>query len=1661
MQAAIYAVCIGPPLATQCACSESPFTLTSSNFIVGNLYYFVLDGCAGDVCDYSVSATTAPTTPGVTIIDGDNIGLVEGLTTDSYCMVLNSPPTATVTINISPDAQTTVFPSTLVFTPANWDVAQCITVQAIDDAIVEGMHTSTISQSAVSSDPGYNGLVIPDVTANITDNDVPPNSGGPFCEFALFLPNGLDGVTGTLPTVNNPQDFPGCPGSSLSNPSWYSFVAGSNSMTITVTPSNCTGANGFFGMQAAVYDGCGGSALATQCACSEAPFDLSSCNFIVGNTYYIVLDGCASDVCDYTLSTSNALPMPGITILEGDNVDLVEGLVTDSYCMVLESPPCDIVTINIVPDAQTMVFSSPLVFTPANWNVVQCLNVQAVDDAIVEGLHTSAISHSAVSSDPGYNGLSIPDIIADIVDNDALPPPNDDCANANPIACGGTATGTTLGATIDGPAVACGGDPAAPDVWYSFVGTGGSVRATLQSNSPISYSARIDVFTGSCGNLVSIGCYTVFFLPNSEISWISSLGTTYFIRVHGISPDNVGEYTLSIDCYSTIPANNDCADAISVSCGGMVTGTTLGATLNGVNHICGTFTSPDVWYTIVGTGEFITASLCSGTDYDSQISIYSGNCGALYELGYCNNDACGPSGPSEVSWPTVFGLTYFIRVHGYNAVGNFTLNITCEPPTPSLPPDEGSTVACPALAVAPIPPTVNGTCGPITPSVPVITDMPNPLTCEGNRTYAYAYVDCQAGPLGTWTYTYEIEQAAFSITTPNGAATVACPALATPPTAAQLPTVTSNCGEPLSPSAPTIINDPDPITCEGTRTYAYTYTDCEGNTTQWDFVYTIERLPFTLPANGAATVVCPALAIAPTPPTVTSNCGETLTPTGPVITDVPNPFTCEGTRTYAYTFTDCEGNTGTWSFVFTIERNPFTFPINGSSTVACPANATQPTPPTVTSNCGEVLIPTGPVVTNAPNPLTCEGTRTYAYTYTDCEGNTVTWSYVYTIERQPFTVPANGGATVACPAQTDAQPTPPVVTSNCGEMLTPVITASAKPLCEGTRIYTYSYTDCEGNTADWKYIYNVEYNDFTIPASVVNNVECPVNATVPTPPTVTDNCGNALTPVGPTVTSVNNAQGCEGSRKYAYVYKDCEGNSHTWSVTYNFQYSADFFAPADEENYVTCLSYAVTPVPQVLTDFCGQPIKVSGPMVEESIASGGCTGWRKYSYVYTDCGGHSHPWNFTYYINDNEGPLGSCQNSGPVSINVSNLSCIEEVPCPDDYDFSQKIEEMIGNGNYYDVCDGDNISVTLEGSSDPWNCSDPDGNGIYTFGRTFYFRIADACGNEAASLCEVTYSGVCLPLESFSQSDWGIAGDDPGNSVGGTTTDLQVIAALIGNNPIVVGGTQRSLTVDDAQCIVNLLPGTGGPARLGNCHQVNCTGCNPLGIGGMKNSLAANVITLTLNMRYNVLYNGITMNQIRTQSLNCLNVISDIVACAGNDCVLRIFDSAGIKYDFPYTIGGLLDLSNYFLGGNASFTIGQTALYGKALNQSLVNANDYWNKSNVGAMVCDNNNFHHNSGNENVVVAGGDSQRESRLFSIAPNPASNEANFKMSELAESQEVVLELYNSLGQLVLRKDFGFVSFLNEQIDLAGFDCGIYMVNIKSGGNHFVQKLVVCKG
>jgi len=145
----------------------------------------------------------------------------------------------------------------------------------------------------------------------------------------------------------------------------------------------------------------------------------------------------------------------------------------------------------------------------------------------------------------------------------------------------------------------------------------------------------------------------------------------------------VDSFTITFCIENGGPTNNwECADAIALTCGDVVAGSTIGATNSGGNA------SPDVFYSYTGSGvvEFVTISLCGGgTTYDSLIRVFA-SCGNL-AIGseiVLNDDFCGLQ--SQVTFESDGVSEYIILVEGFGSgSGNFSLAITCEqaPPPPS------------------------------------------------------------------------------------------------------------------------------------------------------------------------------------------------------------------------------------------------------------------------------------------------------------------------------------------------------------------------------------------------------------------------------------------------------------------------------------------------------------------------------------------------------------------------------------------------------------------------------------------------------------------------------------------------------------------------------------------------------------------------------------------------------------------------------------------------------------------------------------------------------------------------------------------------------------------------------------------------------------------
>ncbi len=313
--------------------------------------------------------------------------------------------------------------------------------------------------------------------------------------------------------------------------------------------------------------------------------------------------------------------------------------------------------------------------------------------------------------------------------------------------------------------------------------------------------------------------------------------------------------------------------------------------------------------------------------------------------------------------------------------------------------------------------------------------------------------------------------------------------------------------------------------------------------------------------------------------------------------------------TYTYTYTDCANHTHDWVYTYTIARVDFRMPGNDGSTVTCVADAVAPALPEVKDNCGNILTPADPVISEAP---ACNGDMTYTYTYTDCANHTHDWVYTYTIERADFNMPVDEGSTVATVADAVA-PILPTVTDNCGNTLTPTgPVISTAPACNGVMTYTYTYTDCIGNTHDWVYTYTIERADFTMPDNDGSTVACVADAVTPTLPTVTDNSGNTLTPAGPVISQ---APSCNGVMTYTYTYTDCIGHTHDWVYTYTIE-RADFNMPDNDGSTVACVADAVAPALPEVKDNCGNILTPADPVISTAPA---CNGDMTYTYTYTDC----------------------------------------------------------------------------------------------------------------------------------------------------------------------------------------------------------------------------------------------------------------------------------------------------------------------------------------------------------------------------------------------------------------------------------------------------------
>ena len=160
-----------------------------------------------------------------------------------------------------------------------------------------------------------------------------------------------------------------------------------------------------------------------------------------------------------------------------------------------------------------------------------------------------------------------------------------------------------------------------------------------------------------------------------------------------------GTYYITVNSFTAppAPANDLCDNATPVTVGTPVNGTTFWSTIDDEFPTCVySITAPGVWYSVIGTGNTMTASLCGTPEedkWDSRINVYCNSCDYPVCVDGDDDDCDDPVGAmSTLDWCTISGTEYLILVHGYQSyVGDFELIVTddgipCEDPVSCEPP---------------------------------------------------------------------------------------------------------------------------------------------------------------------------------------------------------------------------------------------------------------------------------------------------------------------------------------------------------------------------------------------------------------------------------------------------------------------------------------------------------------------------------------------------------------------------------------------------------------------------------------------------------------------------------------------------------------------------------------------------------------------------------------------------------------------------------------------------------------------------------------------------------------------------------------------------------------------------------------------------------------
>ena len=336
---------------------------------------------------------------GVTV-SRQNLAVPEG-GSNTYEVVLGHRPTGDVTVTVTVDDtaknDVTTVQDTLVFTTANWNEPQTVTVRAAedDDAVTDS--GVIISHTVGGAD--YEGVTAPGLLVSITENDTVGVTIAPTSMTVLEnRSNSYIVKLNTEPTADVTVAIGGHSGTALT-------VSGTTLVndSLTFTSSNWNTPQ----------------TVTVTAGAVTADTGVTLTHDVSGGDYGSVT---AADV----VATVVDVPTNQVTIQVGvsmsrQNLAVPEGG-SNTYEVVLARQPTGDVTVTVtVEDTannDVTTVQETLVFTTANWNVPKTVTVRAAedDDAVTDS--GVIISHTVGGAD--YEGVTAPGLLVSITENDVV-----------------------------------------------------------------------------------------------------------------------------------------------------------------------------------------------------------------------------------------------------------------------------------------------------------------------------------------------------------------------------------------------------------------------------------------------------------------------------------------------------------------------------------------------------------------------------------------------------------------------------------------------------------------------------------------------------------------------------------------------------------------------------------------------------------------------------------------------------------------------------------------------------------------------------------------------------------------------------------------------------------------------------------------------------------------------------------------------------------------------------------------------------------------------------------------------------------------------------------------------------------------------------------------